>query len=1139
MTRETKVASIPDVRDDNVVEVLRAVKNVLQVREGHLGDPLDQNVTIRDLTDLELVVQGGVTSLTGGTRVPVVNPVVNNDGYNPTTDLTPPPSATGLVATGGFSNVYLSWNGAPYRNHAYTEIWRATTNVLGNAVRVGTTVSNVYADPAEEGRTYYYWIRFVSLADVTGAYNSTDGTQATTATNPATLLTLLTGQISASQLTTSLGSRIDLIDAPSTTTGSVNARISVVQSQVNDLLNTPAYNNSTTYAADAQVTYNGSLYRAIQATLGNLPTNTSYWEKIGEYASLGDAVAAHTIQINNLETGLGTEVSDRQLLATQLRGNYTGTDLSQVTSGLIYSERVARTSAVDAVSSTVSSLSATVTNNYNTLNAAISTEQTTRANADSALTTSINTLSSTVNSNYSTLNSAIQTEQTARTTADTTLANSIYTLQSTASGLEIGVSWNFDSTTESFVAQGATISWDSSGALRINSSSIDPFVRTPNVSFDGNKNYLVRMRVKRLAGSGWDGKIYYNTSGHGESETYMKQVADGTITNEWRILEWDMSSLSDWTSSTIINFRIDLGSTASDQFLIDWISVGRVAPQSYATNATLVNDYYTKTAADSAIASATQNLVSNTQLTNTLGSYVTNASLTTNYYTKTATDTAISTATQNLVSTASLNTTLNSYVTTATLNTYYYTKTGTDNAISSATNTLSASIAGTYATSISVQQNYFAKADGQQLQGQYTVKIDYNGYVTGFGLATTAVDGSPTSSFIVRSDSFAIGSPTGPGVVTPTYPFIVRTSATTINGESVPAGVYISDAFIQNGTITTAKIASLTADKITTGNLTATISVNTGMIYGGVNPNGSTPGSAEFGTGYMLGAYGGANQFFIGSPSQYLIWNGSSLNVKGIINATAGYIGQNIIDANGISSPNYVSGSAGWSVNKDGGAEFNNVTVRGSVIAGTNPAIDPANNTLMTGSGVRLYNDGRVVMGNSTANVVWNNSALYINGMTLAKTASYTPGFLNLLNLPYVTSGGRVSGDLLVFTVQKGGQVVLGATFNTYARYDPQVWVKMLFAYVAFYLYKDGVETGPVWNLYRYYQARTDWRTDGGMTAQVTLSPGTYRLKVFSDGDASGRWYDLDGTFWRYSDSSSGDIAWFDDLRLWVYQAAV
>ena len=101
------------------------------------------------------------------------------------------------------------------------------------------------------------------------------------------------------------------------------------------------------------------------------------------------------------------------------------------------------------------------------------------------------------------------------------------------------------------------------------------------------------------------------------------------------------------------------------------------------------------------------------------------------------------------------------------------------------------------------------------LEGQYTVKIDNNGAVAGFGLAsTTTGSGDITSEFIVNADRFAImrgGSDTTAAVV----PFAVQSTQQTINGETVPIGVYMDTAFIKNGTISNAKIGSLTADKIT------------------------------------------------------------------------------------------------------------------------------------------------------------------------------------------------------------------------------------------------------------------------------------------------------------------------------------
>ena len=101
------------------------------------------------------------------------------------------------------------------------------------------------------------------------------------------------------------------------------------------------------------------------------------------------------------------------------------------------------------------------------------------------------------------------------------------------------------------------------------------------------------------------------------------------------------------------------------------------------------------------------------------------------------------------------------------------------------------------------------------LSNQYSVKIDNNGAVAGFGLSSTGRVGNITSEFIVNADRFAIVS-NASNPNTATTPFVVQATATTLNGVAVPAGVYMTDAFIRNGSIVSAKIGELSADKITT-----------------------------------------------------------------------------------------------------------------------------------------------------------------------------------------------------------------------------------------------------------------------------------------------------------------------------------
>ena len=212
---KTRVPAIPAPTDDNLRDVARAVKGVLDVREGLLGDPLDASVTFRDLVDGG-VVSVSTTSRGGGSSSISVTPG-GSGGYDPTADLNPPPQPTGFSATAGVAVVILSWTEPTYSNHAYTEVWRATTDVIGNAIRVGTTEASVYTDAFPDATgTWYYWIRFVSQANITGPYNATSGTSVTIGPSVNKLLDALNGKLSESQLVTSLNSRINLVDAPTT-----------------------------------------------------------------------------------------------------------------------------------------------------------------------------------------------------------------------------------------------------------------------------------------------------------------------------------------------------------------------------------------------------------------------------------------------------------------------------------------------------------------------------------------------------------------------------------------------------------------------------------------------------------------------------------------------------------------------------------------------------------------------------------------------------------------------------------------------------------------------------------------------------------------------------------------------------------
>lgn len=420
-------------------QIPRDLRTFLErVREAISGTGGAQLVSAQDLID------AGLVSLSAKGTLSATN---TNTNYGT------PPAPEHVATSGALGAILVTWDEPLYQGHLYAEVWGASTNSLGSAVVIGLAPGAVYSDAIGSGATRYYWVRFVNQDGTAGPYNGTNGTAGTAGTDPSYLLDVLTGEISETELATHLNDRIDLVDGSHETPGTIPYQLALLQGQIDNLSTTPAYDNSTTYSTGDIVQYDGAIYQALSSTTGHLPTNTTYWLKIGDYNSLGSAVAAHSVSISTLTSDLGAETSARESLATQMRGSYSGTDLASVTSGLLYSEKTTRASADSALSSSITALSSTVsghttdiannTSAINTNTAAISSEATTRANADSALSSSVSSLSSTVSThttqigtnttNISTNAAAISSEASTRASETGALSTSVTSLSSTVS----------------------------------------------------------------------------------------------------------------------------------------------------------------------------------------------------------------------------------------------------------------------------------------------------------------------------------------------------------------------------------------------------------------------------------------------------------------------------------------------------------------------------------------------------------------------------------------------------------------------------------------------------------------------------------------------------------------------------------
>ena len=306
--RETKIPGFPKLPADAspaMRRYLESVAEALEIRLGRRGDSRDRAITARELIDSGLAVEGKPSIL--GQSESSLLPIGTDVNQ---TDL--PTAPTGFAATGAYSVVILDWDQAylQYSPHAYTEVWRHTADQLANAILVGVEHGSVFTDQVGSNKSYYYWIRHVNTRDKKGPWNSSGGTLGQTAVDVTFMLDLLTGEITESQLYSTLNSRINLIEV---TENAVNVLESTVNDPATGLLATRAtifsdyYTQANTDSAIASAT---STLVATSYLTNNYPTTVAvqqnYFAKVdGESLEGQYTVKIGTVNNTNYVAGFG------------------------------------------------------------------------------------------------------------------------------------------------------------------------------------------------------------------------------------------------------------------------------------------------------------------------------------------------------------------------------------------------------------------------------------------------------------------------------------------------------------------------------------------------------------------------------------------------------------------------------------------------------------------------------------------------------------------------------------------------------------------------------------------------------------------------------------------------------------------
>lgn len=393
----------------------------------------------------------------------------------------------------------------------------------------------------------------------------------------------------------------------------ISASATVLQNQVNDLLAIAAYDASVTYVAGDQVTYLGKLYTSSQTTTGNLPTNSSYWNLLGDYSSLGAAVEDNSASIaaintvtagsssaaarsikslkNTIEhptTGFGAVSTTLGAIETQVNHGVTGVNASATkivaletaittaaegavtTSNAIDALEIQaseNTTGLEAAAIKITALESEVSFDGVTANAdAINTLDTRTSNHAgmlSAQSTSIGALSSTVNNNSA--NIAVQS-------ATIDGLKSEFTVKTDVAGKVAGFGLYNDSTTGSEFAIAA-----------------DKFILTPSADRVGD--YSPTPSEAMMAG-----KIYYSTV----QQKYYRSlgVPNGDGRYIWRELTTQSPFVVTSTDTTVGGEAVPAGVYMDNVYIkngsVDTLSIADQAVTIPSSVKVAINTFYAK-----------------------------------------------------------------------------------------------------------------------------------------------------------------------------------------------------------------------------------------------------------------------------------------------------------------------------------------------------------------------------------------------------------------------------------------------------------------------------------------------------------------------------------------------------------------
>ena len=696
------------------------------------------------------------------------------------------PDPQNLSATAGLKNIELNWTN-PKNTSKFKEIvvYASPNSQWSSKVEIGRTLGTQFfhdastaADPIASGDQRYYWVRAVAYGTGSGSFVESDR-------NP---------------------------DNDTSTINAVCGRVNWVD--VAGSTNAPA-NNATVGATFGTDVDDGA---------GNIVTFTNVENSVLAQEILQVEVEAG--QVLDLESGLDVDIQNLGDVAIYvsdnsgiLQGNIdtVSTSLSNLeltvvdlTSGVsdVYISTTAPVAGVGGVPDPIPTFSRWYDSDDNnhpyywTSSAWVSLEDPrigSNASSITSLTSSLNTTNTTVTGNVA----DITANASAISVLDTTVTNldgvvSVLSGDNTSLISELKVRFRIqDESDDNLETENdVEVETESLDNLTAGVSTADQTLETLVTANDAaitSQSVFVTELSSSIDNAIVD--IGTNTTAISANAT----AVSGLIT---RVTATESSITAQ--SSDITSLEVDLG-TAETNLAANATAIGGLDTRVSSAEGTISSLSSDITSLNSSVTTANTNITANATAIGGLTTRVTTAegSITSQAADITALSTGLTSANTNITANATAVSGVSTRVTA--------TETSITS-ISTDVSTLSTTV-GTNTTSISTQATSI-----NGLEAQYTVKIDNNGRVAGFGLASNSRTSEPVSEFVVIADKFSIVNPSSTAA-TPIIPFQVSGSKISMTGN-----VEINGSLMVTGSVDTAQIAThavtLTANAYTSGGIT-------------------------------------------------------------------------------------------------------------------------------------------------------------------------------------------------------------------------------------------------------------------------------------------------------------------------------